>query len=105
MAGSVIINVLFGFIGFIVVFSSAYINNSLQISMIRGFLAFVSFFLMAYLFRWMFHYIIKDSKGNTINKKEAAYKKTVNQSELNQSETIDFEKIKHSMTGLTKKKQ
>lgn len=70
MAGTGLINIIFGFIGFLIVFISAYTNNSFLTSMIRGLLAFVSFFLIAFLFRWMFHFIMRDPSGNTMKRKE-----------------------------------
>lgn len=70
MAGTGLINIIFGFIGFIIVFISAYTNNSFLTSMIRGLLAFVSFFLIAFLFRWMFHFIMREPSGNTMKRKE-----------------------------------
>ncbi|MFZ3587897.1 hypothetical protein ACOI1C_01225 [Bacillus sp. DJP31] len=65
MAGSWIINIFFGSVGFLVVFVSAFTTNTFATSLIRGLMAFVSFFLIAYLFRWSFHFIMHDSSGNT----------------------------------------
>ncbi|WP_246939869.1 hypothetical protein [Bacillus pinisoli] len=77
MAGTGLINVIFGFIGFLIVFVSAYTNNSLLTSMIRGLISFVSFFIIAYLFRWMFHYIMSDPKGNTMTMEKTGSKNLV----------------------------
>jgi hypothetical protein len=103
MAGSVLINAVFGFLGFIVVFISAYTNNSFLTSMIRGLVAFVSFFLIAYLFRWMFHFIMRDSKGHPIQKTEASkhYIDDDLPSQLLQNENIDLEKIKRTIDPLS----
>ncbi|WP_456275473.1 hypothetical protein [Bacillus sp. AK128] len=102
MAGSVLINMFFGFLGFILVFISAYTNNSMLTSMIRGLLAFVSFFLIAYLFRWMFHFIMSDSKGNTVRRKEETlHNEEVDLSQLLQNEGIDLDKVKRSVDSLS----
>jgi hypothetical protein len=65
MVGTWLINVILGFLGFILVFFSAFTNNGFTTSLIRGLIAYVSFFLIAYLFRWMINFIISDPKGNT----------------------------------------
>ena len=65
MIGTWAINVVFGFIGFMSVFVSAFTTNSFTTSVIRGSIAFVSFFLIGYLIRWVIFFIIKDPEGKT----------------------------------------
>ncbi len=65
MVGSWIINIFFGFVGFMIGFVSSFSTNTFETSLIRGFMSFVSFFLIAYLFRWSIHFIMRDTKGNT----------------------------------------
>lgn len=91
MVGTWILNLIFGFIGFIIVFFSAFTNNGLLTSLIRGLIAYVSFFLIAYVFRWMFHFIMSDPKGNTNH-------------DIKQSipmDNIDADQLRHSMDNLT----
>jgi hypothetical protein len=71
MVGSWLVNVIVGFLGFILVFFSAFTNNDFMTSLIRGCIAYVSFFVMAYLFRWMIYFIISDRKGNTTSSEQA----------------------------------
>ncbi|MBM6618420.1 hypothetical protein [Bacillus suaedaesalsae] len=91
MFGTLVLNFIFAMIGFIVVFFSAFANNGFLTSLIRGLIAYVSFFLIAYIFRWMIHFIISNPKGNT--------KPNINQS--NPKDSVDAEQLRHSMDHLT----
>ncbi len=83
MVGTWTINLLIGMFGFMLVFISAYSLNPLFTSLIRGSFAFVSFFLISYLIRWILHFIIHDTNGNTSKKKSHE----IEQSQLNQETT------------------
>ncbi|KAA0547913.1 hypothetical protein FZW96_09230 [Bacillus sp. BGMRC 2118] len=91
MFGTWVLNLTFAIIGFIVVFFSAFANNGFLTSLIRGLIACVSFFLIAYVFRWMIHFIISDPKGNT---------KSINK-QTKITDSMDAEQLRHSMDKLT----
>jgi hypothetical protein len=92
MVGTWLVNVIFGLLGFTIVFFAAFMNNGFITSLIRGVIAYVSFFLIAYLFRWMIYFIISDPKGDT------TYNETVNNRNSN---TNDSQQMEHSMDKLS----
>ncbi|WP_027408709.1 hypothetical protein [Anoxybacteroides tepidamans] len=63
MVGTILFNVLFGIVGFIIVFLLSFSANTLTTAFVRSTISFAFFFLSGYLFRWMFTYIQKDLTG------------------------------------------
>lgn len=61
MIGNLLINLLFGLVGFVFTFFVTYGNNLLGTSLIRGILGFVIWFMLAFLLRWVLGSIIKES--------------------------------------------
>jgi hypothetical protein len=102
MAGTWIVNIFIGFVGFTIVFVSAFTNNSLMTSLIRGLVAFVSFFLLAYLFRWMIHFIMSDAKGNTTKNSVANNHVTTGTKQTGQDDApVTVEELQHSLDSLS----
>jgi hypothetical protein len=102
MAGTWIVNVFLGCVGFTIVFASAYTNNSFMTSLIRGLVAFVSFFLIAYIFRWMIHFIMSDAKGNTTKNSVADYHATTGTKQTSQDdESVTVEELQQSLDSLS----
>ncbi len=65
MAGTVILNVLLGILGFIIVFLLSFSANSMITTLIRSATTFILFFLSGYIFRWMLGYIQRDTMEAT----------------------------------------
>lgn len=64
MAGTVVINLLMALIGFILAYIFSITNNGFLTTMIRGIIAFVIFFLIAYIFRAVLAYVLKNKEND-----------------------------------------
>lgn len=71
MSGNILLNVLFGVIGFVFTFLINQGHNLLGTSLIRGFLGFVIWFVLAFFFRWVLGTIIKQSNASDINENDS----------------------------------
>lgn len=61
MIGSILINLLFGLVGFVLTFFVTYSNNLLGTSLLRGLTGFIVWFLLAFLLRWVLGFIMNQS--------------------------------------------
>lgn len=61
MIGSILINLLFGLVGFALTFFITYSNNLLGTSLLRGLTGFIVWFLLAFLLRWVLGFIVNQS--------------------------------------------
>lgn len=61
MSKNIVLNVLFGVIGFLITFFVNYGHNLLGTSLIRGVFGFIAWFVLAFLFRWVLGFIIGQS--------------------------------------------
>ncbi|MDQ0193466.1 hypothetical protein [Paenibacillus wynnii] len=61
MIGNILLNVLFGLIGFVLTFLVTLGNNLLMTSLIRGFFGFILWFMLAFVLRWVLGFIFKES--------------------------------------------
>lgn len=61
MIGNIVINLLFGVVGFVFTFFITYNNNVLSTSLIRSLLGFAIWFLLAFLLRWVLGIIVNQS--------------------------------------------
>lgn len=61
MIGNILINLIFGLIGFAFTFFINYGNNLLLTSFIRGILGFIIWFVLAFLLRWVLGSIVQQN--------------------------------------------
>ncbi|WP_239716158.1 hypothetical protein [Paenibacillus sp. 19GGS1-52] len=61
MIGNIVINLIFGLLGFIFTFFINYGNNLLLTSFIRGILGFIIWFVLAFLLRWVLGSIVQQN--------------------------------------------
>lgn len=61
MIGNILINLLFGLVGFVLTFFVTYSNNLLSTSLLRGLIGFIIWFLLAFLLRWVLGFIMNQS--------------------------------------------
>ena len=61
MIGNILINVLFGLIGFVLTFLVTFGHNLLLTSLMRGFFGFILWFMLAFVLRWVLGFIFQQS--------------------------------------------